>query len=305
MAGDTVFTSDVQKFLKKTLGAVWTDKNPSAEVERWRGWVKEESMRDQFEDDEPMAGPGLAAEVDEGEEIPTRAAGQHVGHRYRAVKRGARMILTEEAIEDNRYGEAANYANMLRTSLEYTKEVACCQMLARGFNTNHPMVDSQPLWSTAQTLRGGGTFSNQFATAMAPSVAALIVLDTMAGTMVGLHGLKAGYEIGGIACPYGQRMVWNAIMGSDLDPAFGNSSKVNVVKKYMNIDKVHALPYWDNTETNWAGLLKVQNGFKCKVRRKIKPRTYVDNSGEFMNHQASERYDVGCSDPRASIGSNA
>lgn len=304
MAG-VVFTSAIKDLLKPGLGAVWQDPSLAGPME-YKGWCKSDPLSDAFEDDLPIAGPGFAQTVPEGGEVPTGDAGQHVGHRYLAEKRGLRMVITEEAVEDGRYGKAPEYAKMIRKSLAQTKDMISCLMLQRGFNTAYGQVDGVNVWSASQTLRGGGTFSNVFATAMAPSVAAIIVADTMAREMVGLNGIKQGVKLQGVICPTGQRRIWEAIFGSTMDPEAGNFSKINVANKNMSWPKgVQDLLFWDNTTTNYAFITDAEHGFKYRERRAMKYRTYMVNENEMMVHHASERYVFGMSDPRGTIGVNA
>jgi hypothetical protein len=267
--------------------------------------MKKDPMEDAFDDDIPFAGPGIAYDVDEGQDVPIGDAGQHKGHRYRAKKRGIRMIITKEAVKDNKYKKSIKFAFMMRRAMARTKEIKCVELLQRGFDTNYPMVDSQPLWSASQTLRGGGTFSNKLASATAPSIAALILLRTQAKTMAGFDGEREGYKIKAIGCPVDQEDEWMALVGSKYDTDTVGSYKTNIPGRFMKMDDVIGIPEWSNTTTNYCVFLDVEEGFKMRQRDPVESNTWVTESRELMNHQATERYDVGCSDPRASIGVEA
>lgn len=301
----TVFSGTLFNTLKKTLQSIVDDKTDGLEASiGLNKWCKVEDMDDQWVDDLEVAGPGLAAEVAEGQEIPLGAISEGYITRYLARKFGLKLIVTDEVMEDNKYPESIKAARRLKRSLVKTMDIDASLMKVRGFDTNYVGGDGQPLWSASHTLARGGTFSNIMAVPASPSVAALIIARAQLMKMPGHDGIREGYEPDQIWAPVDQWGAWSVILNSMGHPDPGEFNAINVVNRDMSLELVLD-KFWSNTETNWALRVKVENGVKFLHRRRARSRTWVENDNETMKYAITARWARGWSDPRGSYGVNA
>lgn len=297
----TVFTSTEAAALKETLDEIVDDSSDNLKSRMVMPKLFDEStMEDNYEDDVEYGGGGLLAQKTEGGESTTLTMNEGPVTRYRAATYAARMIITEEAVEDCKYREVIDMARRLKRSGVKTVDYDQGLVWARAANTAYPGADGVPLASASHTLPGGGTFSNLMA-AMSPSPVAVGIARTAVATMPGHDGLIEGYELMKLTFPVAQWDAWARILGSKMDPTAGNFSAINIANSgqgYVSITPVENR-YWLNTTTNYAFLTDVPNGLRWKWRRKMRARTWVDNDNEVMKHSLSARWARGWSDARS------
>src|SRR5689334_19140 len=109
-----VFTSTVQAGLKATLDSVITDDNDVRDELDYSDWAEEENQPDQWVDEQEYGGLGLAKERGEGGETPIASISEGFTKRYIARSFGIRMIISEEAIDDNKYPKIIDAAGRLK-----------------------------------------------------------------------------------------------------------------------------------------------------------------------------------------------
>lgn len=291
------FTGTIYHALKATLDTIIDDKTDGIESKSdFPKWMKVRGMTDNYEDDLEMGGPGLAAEVAEGEEIPTGEIREGVITRYRAKKYGLRLIVSEEAVEDNKYDRVINMAGRLKRAMHKTADIDATNILVRATSTSYPGGDGLPLASASHTLPAGGTFSNLMATPMTPSRMAVIIATSQIRKYPGHDGVTEGAMPVKVVYPVEQWAMWDGILKSEKAPEPGAFNEINVAAR-MDLTGV-ALKYWDNTTTNYAFITDVENGLNFRWRRKPRSRTWVENSQEMMQYSISARWARGWSDPR-------
>jgi hypothetical protein len=304
MAG-TVFESTIANTLKDTLETIIDDKTDGyASGLLMKKWLEETTMKDAYEDDLEMGGPGLASEKAEGTEIPLGTLREGYITRYNARTFALKLIVTEEAMEDCKYDKVIQAAKRLKRAMYKTIDIDATNILVRMFNSSYVGGDGQPLCSSSHTLPHGGTFSNQLATPMSPSRMAVIIASTQAQLLPGHDGITEGYELKRVVCPVNQWAVWRGIVGSTHAPEAGNFNEINVVNSDLSLEVV-PVKYWTNTTTNWAIFTDCENGVNMRFRRKPRSKTWVDNDNEQMKYAISARWARGWSDPRCVIGSNS
>lgn len=302
----TIFSSTHARALKKTLDLISQDKTDGSESNlELKNFFKVSTMEDAYEDDLEVAGVGLASEKPEGQEIAAGSIREGYQTRYLARTFGQRLVITEEAIEDNKYSEILELARQLKASMYTTADYDAANVLARGFNSAYVGGDGKPLWATDHPLAQGGSFSNIMATPMSPSVQAVIVATTQIMNYPGHNGLLGRTKIKKIVHPSAQWAVWRIIMGSEKTPEYGNFAEINVVKE-QRIETVQS-SYWLNTTTNWCVLTDANevDGLRWKWRRKPRGRSWVTNSNETMEYSNTARWARGWTNPRATLGVGA
>ncbi len=305
MSAGTIFNSTVFNSVKETLSEIVDDKTDNVESSViYKKWCKTGTQSDYYEDDLEMGGPGLATETPEGSELEVGSIREGFITRYIARKFALKLIITEEAMEDNKYPEAIKLAKRLKRALYKTLDIDCTAMLVRATNTSYTGGDGVPLASASHTLPQGGTWSNTLATPMAPSTLAIMTATSQARKFPGHDGITEGNDPVKAVYPTEQWGVWAVLLGSKMDPEAGNFSAINVVKNDLNITPV-PIKYWNNTTTNWALITDADNGLQMRWRRKPKSNTWVENDNETSKYSISARWSRGWSDARTILFSNA
>ncbi len=300
----TIFSSTIFNSFKETLDSIVDDRlgeNESALV--CKKWMKVGSMDEAYVDDLEMGGPGLAAETDEGEEITVGTIREGFLKRYIPRKFALKLIVTDEAMEDNKYPETLRLAKRLDRAIYKTFDIDMTSILIRATNTSYVGGDGVPLASAAHTMPGGGTFSNTLSVPMAPSALALATVRSLVMKLPGHDGITEGYDIKKVVFPTEQWAGWKQILGSEKSPEAGNFAAINAVYD-LDIKPV-PVKYWNNTTTNWGVITDVDNGIQAKWRRKPKSNSWVENDNETMKYSVSARWASGWSDARGFFFSNA
>jgi len=300
----TTFSGNVYNAFKETLDNVIDDSTDGIESSAdFVKWCEVGTMKDAFVDDLEMGGPGYAYEKTEGQDISSGDIKEGYMTRYWARTFGLRIQVSEETSEDVKYDKVLMAGKRAKRALWKTADVEATNMLQRATNTAFVGGDGQPLASASHSLPNGGTFSNQMATPLSASRAAMISAVTSIRKMVGHDGTIEGYEPKAILCPIDQWATWQSITQSKISPEAGNFSEINVINK-LGLD-VHPLKYWTNSTTNWCVRTDVENGIKFNWRRKPRSRSWVENSQEVMTWAVTARWARNWSDPRSIFFVNA
>lgn len=301
-----VFTSTIFAALKNTLKKIITDDSDGYESSLvMKRWIKEMTMEDHYEDDWEIAGPALASEKTEGAEIPTGTITPHYITRYLSRTFGLKLIVTEEAIEDNKYDKVIDAARRLKRSMFKTVDIDATLIFVRMFNTAYAGGDGQPLCSASHPIANGETFSNLMATPLSPSRLAVIAARSQIMKYPDHSGQVEGYDVEKVVCPVEQWAVWEGLVMSTKAPEPGQFNEINVVNNMFDKADVVPIKYWGNTTTNWAILTDCEDKINWRWRRRPRSRTWVDNDQELMKYGITARWGRGWSDPRCILGVNA
>lgn len=297
----TVYTNTFHLALKKTLDRIADDKTDERKL-ILNKFCEMRPMTDAYHDDLETGGPGLVAEVDEGDELPVGTIREGYLKRYRARKYGMRIIVTEEAMEDAKYPETINAGKRLLRAIYKTADIDGTLMLVRAFNPAYVGGDNVQMISDSHTLPHGGTFSNAFAVPMSPSRSSVIVARTQAMLLPGHDGITEGFDLKRVIFPVAQWGVWEGIVKSEKAPE-NDSNEINVVK---GLDlELCPNKYWSNTTTNYIFQTDAPNGLTWRWRRKPRSRTWMTNEHELEQFAISARWDRGWTDARGMIGVEA
>jgi hypothetical protein len=299
-----VFTGVIADALKETLNTIVDDSTDGYDRKAvLHQYCDEPDMHDHYEDDLEMGGPGLASEKAEGAEMATGTIREGYITRYIARTFGLKMLITQEAMEDNKYPKVINAGRRLKRSGWKTADIDAANMLVRAFNSAYVGGDGQPLCSSAHTLPNGGTFSNVLATPMSPSRASFIIARSMVMKFPGHDGTIEGADIKAVIHPVEQWAVWEGLVKSSKAPEPGSFNEINVA--YTHDFKLIPVKYWTNTATNYIFQTDVDNGLQFRWRRKFKSNSWVENSQEVMLHSLTARWARGWTDPRCVLGVQA
>lgn len=294
-----VSTSVIARSLKNTLEQIVTDTSDKLESEAvFPRWMDVMGMKDHYEDDLEVGGPGLASEFGEGAEMPLGTIREGYVERYIARKFGLKIIVTEEALEDGKYKQVINAAKRCKRALWKTADVDAALLLIRAENASYTFGDGVSLASASHTLPDGSTFSNTMATPLSPSRGAVIEAWTAVRKLPGHDGVVTdNLRLKDVICPVDQGPTWDVIMGSSKAPEAGQYNAINVVSQNYKLGKVENV-YWDTTTTNYAYRTTAENGFSFRWRRKPRSRSWGDNDQELTKWGISARWARSISDKR-------
>lgn len=293
----TVFTGDIANALKNTLNKIVSDKDTDGLL--LKKYMDVGSMTDNWEDDLEVGGPGLASEKPEGTEIALGTIREGYRTRYQSRTYALKILITEEALEDNKYKEVLKAAKRLNRSMHKTADIDAALILQRMFDTSYVGGDNVALGSASHTLPSGGTYSNLMATPITPSRAALSSIRTLAAKLPGHDGIIEGYGLKQVICPEDQYEAWKIILGSSHAPEAGEFNAINIFAD-MSIGLV-PVKYWNNTTTDYAVQTDAGDGLQWKWRRKPRGRSWSENDFEHMKYSNSYRSARGWSNPRSII----
>jgi hypothetical protein len=300
----TVFTSTIGKSFSGTVVKILNDSTGKYEASSdYTDWMEVDSLDKHYEDEVEYGGAGLLSEKAEGTPLAVVTMREHNTIRWRSRTYGAKMMVTKEASEDNKFPELIAAAKQLRRGAQDTVEIDATSLAAEAFTTPNPGGgDGLALFSASHTLPQGGTFSNTLATAMAPSRLAIQTMRTQAGRFPGYNGITRGHMLEKIVCPLDQEMTWWGILESALVPE-SNNNEINTVKR-LNI-KVKALKHWTQSSTQWFCLTDCEQKIRWRWRRRFETNSWLDENNTVQNFSLTYRSTKGWSNPRCAIGSNA
>lgn len=293
----TVFTGTIGNALKETLDEVVTDSHDGIEGKAvFSKWLEIKSMDDNYEDDLEVGGPGLASEKTEGATMATGTIREGYLTRYLARTFALKLIVTQEALEDNKYPRVIQAARRLKRAMWKTADIDATNVLVRAFNSAYVGGDGLSLANSSHTIPDGSTFSNTMATPLSPSRSAVIQARTAVRKWAGHDGQTEGYDLKKVVCPVDQWAVWDGLTLSPKAPEAGQFNEINVVNR-MNLEVVPN-HHWQSTTTQYIYLTDCEYGLNFRWRVRPESSSWVENNATLMLYSIRARWARGWSDPR-------
>lgn len=256
-----------------------------------------------FEEDVLMVGFGGAAEKAEGAAVTYDSGQEAWVSRYSHSTIALAFAITEEAVEDGRYGDLGQkYSRALARSMRYTKEVRGVSILNNGFDSNYAGGDAKPLFDVAHPLAGGGTLANE------PSTAADLSEEALEDAMIAIDGFvdDRGIPImvkpDRLILPRQLQFVAHRILKSTLQSGTGNND-ANALKDMGALPGGMDINVYLSDPDAWFIVTNAADGLKHFTRRKLKRGTEGDFETGNMRYKASERYSFGWTDWRGGYAS--
>lgn len=297
-----VTTSVISNSLKETLDQVWGDKMTGSLQWESLGY-KVTNTTDNFVDDQEYAGTGLAQVKPEGQQIAVDSIQQGYPTRYYSLTYGLGFVVSEEAIADNKYDKAIDQQGNLARSMKVTQEYLGANVFINAFSSTYVGGDGVSLCSASHKLPKGGTYSNQFSTAMSLSETSIETMIVNLSKMVSSNGLiMGGFNLKHIVVPKDLMFRAARILKSDLQNDTANNA-VNVLKKDFQIGYVTNA--YLTSSTNWWGVTDADNGLRWIWRQKPRNRTHnVEDNLTVRSNSDMRILGPGWSNPRGVYGSN-
>jgi hypothetical protein len=255
-----------------------------------------------YELDVSLTGTGLAALKPEGDATAYDAEKQDFATTYTHAVYSLGTIITMEAAMNNLYRDLVTKSGkLLKRSLIHTDEQLASNVINNAYDTNFPLGDAQPLFSTAHVLGKGGTFSNRFTVFTPLSQAAvedatIAIEDYRDGA-----GLLIDARAMSLHIPRQLRYTADRILASRFEPNTANTATVNPVASIF--PNGYHVNHRFTSATEWFIKTDVDDGFKIFDRMDYTFEQDNDFGTSNYRHKGMFYKSYGVTDPRAGYGS--
>lgn len=293
-----VNTQAISKMLLPNVRQVFSDL--STKGDQWREIfkvIKSDKKREYYLETFSTAS---AAHKPEGAVIDTTDVGQFVETMIENQGYAVSVIFTRESIQDNLYKQ--QFPQLMRSmiaSLIDCKNIVCANILNSGFDTNQPIGDGQPLFSTTHPTRTG-TFANTTSTAadlsetnLEDGITTIQLFPNAAGIQIHLNAIK-------LIIPTNQQFQAKRLLNSRYRVGTANND-INALYNDYIANGYFAFSYI-TLPTFWMLLTNEENGFIYQDRDTNVED--VSTSSDTFNVKVTkfERYGVGVLNARAAYG---
>ena len=293
-------TSAIQSLLRPGLAAVFGDypQYPS----QWSEIFERHSSDKAVEIEVEVKLLGLASIKAEGASVAYDNMGQryitNYVHRYTAVG----FIITRQAIMDNLYKTRFPLqAKALRNSMAQTKETLGAAVLNNGFDTNYPIGDGQPVFSTAHPI-DGGTVANTF------PVQSQLNETSLQDAIVAIQRFRDAANLRVMTKPtkliVPAELQWTAerLLKSEYRTDTANND-ISAIYSMSAVPQGHRVNMFLTDTNAWYLMTDAPNGFKHYERERLETDVYTDFDTDNLKAKAVERYSFGVSNFRGAFAS--
>lgn len=293
----TDFRSIVEPILNEVFDGVYDQR-----ADEWNRVFKESNGIPRNYHEEPVLyGFGAAPEMPDGTPVTYQQGGVLFLKRYVYKVYGLAFALTKVLVEDGdhvRIGQT--YAKHLAQSLVETKETLCANVLNRAFNGSYAGGDGVALNSNAHPIVNG-TFSNLLTTAANLSQTSLEQMLIQIRGAVDNNQKKIRLTPKQLVVAPGNIFQAEVLLKSVLRAGTANND-INPVKSIGLLSDGATVMSRLTSPTAWWVQTDAPEGMKLLMRRKLEKTLEGDFETDSMRYKATERYDVGFTDPRAMYG---
>lgn len=220
-------------------------------------------------------------------------------HQYLSIG----FIITRKAIKDNLYkSRFPLQSKALRNSFAQTEEVLGAAVLNNGFDTNYPIGDGQPLYSTAHPI-DGSTVANTFLvqsdlneTSLQDAINAIQQFKDQAGLIVMTKPTK-------LIVPTQGQWTANRLLESQFRIGTANND-VNALNNTSAVPQGYRVNQFLTDQNAWYLQTDAPSGFKRFDREPLEIDMYTDFTNDNLMVKGIERISYGVSNFRASFASS-
>jgi len=293
----TDFRSIVEPILNECFDGVYDQR-----ADEWsRVFREEDGIPRNYHEEPVLYGFGAAPQLPDGTPVTYQQGGVLFLKRYVYKVYGLAFALTKVLVEDGdhiRIGQV--YARHLAQSLVETKELLSANVLNTAFNSAFPGGDGVSLINTAHPIVNG-SFSNQLATAAVLSQTSLEQMLIQVRQAVDNNGKKIRLVPRQLVVAPGNVFQAEVLLKSVLRTGSANND-INPVKSIGLLDEGAAVLSRLSSSTAWWTQTDAPEGLKLLMRRRLEKTMEGDFETDSMRYKATERYDVGFTDPRCLYG---
>ena len=293
----TDFRSIVEPILNEEFNGIYDQR-----ADEWSQVFKEfKGIPRNYHEEPVLYGFGAAPELPDGMPVTYQSGGVLFINRYVYKVYGLAFALTKVLVEDGdhiRIGQV--YARHLAQSLIETKETLSANVLNRAFNSSYPGGDGVQLNSASHPIVNG-TFSNLLTTAAVLSQTSLEQMLIQIRQAVDNNGKKIRLVPRQLVVAPGNVFQAEVLLKSVLRAGNANND-INPIKSIGLLDEGAAVLSRLTNATAWWVQTDAPEGMKLMMRRRLEKTMEGDFETDTMRYKATERYDVGFTDPRAMYG---
>jgi hypothetical protein len=293
----TDFRSIVEPILNECFDGVYDQR-----ADEWsRVFREEDGIPRNYHEEPVLYGFGAAPQLPDGTPVTYQQGGVLFLKRYIYKVYGLAFALTKVLVEDGdhiRLGQV--YARHLAQSLVETKELLSANVLNTAFNSSYPGGDGVSLINTAHPIVNG-TFSNQLATAAVLSQTSLEQMLIQVRQAVDNNGKKIRLVPKQLVVAPGNVFQSEVLLKSVLRAGNANND-VNPIKSIGLLDGGATVLSRLTSANAWWVQTDAPEGLKLLMRRRLEKTMEGDFETDSMRYKATERYDVGFTDPRCLYG---
>jgi hypothetical protein len=293
----TDFRSIVEPILNESFDGVYDQR-----ADEWSTVFREQSGIPRNYHEEPVLyGFGAAPQLPDGSPVSYQQGGVLFLQRYVYQVFGLAFALTKVLVEDGdhiRIGQV--YAKHLAPSLVETKELLCANVLNRAFNSSYTGGDGVQLSASNHPIVNG-TFSNLLATAANLSQTSLEQILIQIRSAVDNNGKKIRLQPLKLVVAPGNVFQAEVLLKSVLRTGTANND-INPIKSIGLLPEGASVISRLTNASNWWVQTDAPEGMKLLMRRAREKTMEGDFETDSMRYKATERYQVGWTDPRAMFG---
>ena len=293
----TDFRSIVEPILNEEFDGLYDQR-----ADEWKQVFKErQGIPRNYHEEPVLYGFGAAPELPDGMPVTYQSGGVLFNARYVYKVYGLAFALTKVLVEDGdhiRIGQT--YAEHLAQSLIETKETLGANILNRAFNGAYAGGDGVSLVATNHPIVNG-TFSNQLTTAANLSQTSLEQMLIQIRNAVDNNGKRIRLNPTQIVTGPSNVFQAEVLLNSALRAGTMNND-INPVKSMGLLSKGQANLSRITSTTAWWVQTDAPDGLKLMMRRALDKSMEGDFETDSMRYKATERYDIGWTDPRGVYG---
>ncbi len=261
--------------------------------EEYSQFLSVETSDGAFDEDQVLAGLGLATRKPESEPITYDDPIQGGTKRYIHDTYALGWQVTMEMKDDDRYNIIRQIPGELMKSCRQSWESVGANVINLGDSTV-TTADGVSLFNSAHPLLGGGTLSNILNPAVDISVTAIQDLLILAENMTNDRGLKVRITPKYLWIPPDLQFIAKKVLKSELEPATGNND-VNPVQGVLTPRILHFL----TSSTHWYVSADKSD---CRLKMKWRKKPVTDATDDFetkgSKHSIVFRLSAGATDWR-------
>jgi hypothetical protein len=294
----TDFRSIVEPILNECFDGVYDQR-----ADEWsRVFREQEGIPRNYHEEPVLYGFGLAPLLPDGSPVTYQQGGVLFLKRYVYSVYGLAFALTKVLVEDGDHIRIGSvYARHLAQSLVETKETLCANVLNNAFTGGAYAGGDGVALNSASHPIVNGTFSNLLTTAANLSQTSLEQMLIQVRQAVDNNGKKIRLVPRQLVVAPGNIFQAEVLLKSVLRAGQANND-INPVKSIGLLDEGAAVLSRLTSATAWWVQTDAPEGMKLMMRRKLEKTMEGDFETDTMRYKATERYDVGFTDPRAMYG---
>ena len=293
----TDFRSIVEPILNESFDGLYDQR-----ADEWSTVFREQAGIPRNYHEEPVLyGFGAAPQLPDGSPVTYQQGGVLFLQRYIYQVFGLAFALTRVLVEDGDHIRLGTiYAKHLAQALAETKELLCANVLNRAFNASYVGGDGVSLINTAHPI-ASGSFSNQLSTAAALSQTSLEQMLIQVRQAVDNNGKRIRLQPLKLIVAPGNVFQAEVLLKSVLRTGTANND-INPIKSIGLLPEGASVISRLTSQTNWWIQTDAPEGFKLLMRRALEKTMEGDFETDSMRYKATERYQVGFTDPRCAYG---